>query len=109
MASPEVLAAPVPPGAVSGAPVSYNSVESVVWRGGWPALFRGESQAKVLRRAIGELNGHGRVVVAITPDRWSFWQRLGWSIVTSMTLGFVVRHENLLLVSAPAPRGADAR
>jgi hypothetical protein len=64
-------------------------------------LFSGESQTKALQRCLGEINARGRVVVAATTDQWSFFARLGWAFVAAVTLLFVVRAPNLLLITAP--------
>lgn len=82
-------------------PLLYNEVFEVRWIGGWPGLFHGENQSRALQRAIAHMNGSGRRIAAITTDRWSFFRRLGWGLVAVVTLGFVVRHENLLLVTEP--------
>jgi hypothetical protein len=79
----------------------YNQVSEVRYRRGWVGLFAGENQTKALRRAIGELNDSGRVVVATVPDQWSFLTRLGWALVAALTLYFVVRAPNVLLITAP--------
>jgi hypothetical protein len=79
----------------------HNTVVEVRWKGGWPGLFTGENQEKALLRTITQVNASGREVAAIVVDRWSFFRRLGWAFVAGLTLGFVVRHQNLLLVTAP--------
>jgi uncharacterized protein YpmS len=34
-------------------------------------------------------------------DRWSFWKRLGVILLAIVTLGFVVKVPNVILMSAP--------
>ncbi len=88
--------APIAPGAVF-----RNEVTKVAYKRGWPGLFTGENQTKALERCLAELNVGGRRVCAVTVDRWSFWAKLGWTLVAIVTLGFVVRVENLLLITEP--------
>jgi len=82
---------------------TYNAVVEVRWKGGWLGLFARESQAKALGRTLAQLNANGLCAAAAATDRWSFFRRLGWAIVAGITLGFVVRHQNLILVTAPIP------
>jgi hypothetical protein len=84
------------------APVStYNQLHSVRYKHGWPGLFAGENQTKAIQRALVELNGSGLKVAAAVTDRWSFWKRLGCVLLAIITLGFVVRAPNVLLVLEP--------
>jgi hypothetical protein len=55
----------------------------------------------VLERCISQLNANGLRVSAAAVDRWSFWAKLGWALVAVITLGFLVRAENLLLITEP--------
>ena len=89
------------PPAVSTVPApqaGYNSVFEVHWKGGWPGIFTGESQAKALTRTLVRLNGEGWRVSAAVTDRWSFFKRLGKALLAIVTLGFVVHHQNIILV-----------
>jgi hypothetical protein len=91
----------------AGTPVAtplagYNRLHSVGFRGGWIGLFAGENQTKALERAIPEINASGRRVVAAVTDRWSFWKRLGAVLLFLVTLGFVGRVPNTVLISEPA-------
>jgi hypothetical protein len=79
----------------------FNTIVLVNYQGGWPALLKGHSQRTTLTSAVEEINRSGRQVVAITTDRWSFWQHLGWGLLAVITLGFTVKRENLLVVTAP--------
>ncbi len=76
----------------------YNTVFEVRWKGGWPGIFTGESQAKALTRSLTHLNGQGWRVSAAVTDRWSFFKRLGMALLAIVTLGFVVHHQNIILV-----------
>jgi len=87
---------------------SYNTVYPVTYRRGWAGLFSGENQTKALRRALTELNRRGLGVASITPDRWSFWKTLGSILLAAVTLGFVVRGPNLLLLTEPIATPARA-
>lgn len=79
-----------------------NGVVQVNYRRGWIGLFSGENQTKALTRCVGEINGRGLVVAAAAPDQWGFFARLLWALVAVVTLGFVVKGPNLLLITAPA-------
>jgi hypothetical protein len=79
-------------------PQNYNGIYQVRWKGGWPGFFSGENQSKAMTRALTEINGQGWRIAAAVTDRWSFFKKLGWAIVAIITLGFVVRHENVILV-----------
>jgi hypothetical protein len=81
---------------------NYNQLFEARYVGGWPGLFKGESQRKSLERAISQVNGANRVVVAAVTDRWSFWKRLGVALLAIITLGFIVKVPNVLLVTAPS-------
>jgi hypothetical protein len=62
-------------------------------------MFEGENQSKALQRAVVEINVSGFRVVAAVPDRWSIWKRLGVILLYIMTLGFVGRVQNVLLIT----------
>ncbi len=81
-----------------------NELYAVSYRGGWIGLFAGESQVKALHRALPEINVAGRRVVAAVEDRWSFWKRFGVALLFLVTLGFVGRVPNVLLITEPVPR-----
>lgn len=85
---------------------AYNAVAEVRYRRGWPGLFSGENQTKALSRSIAAVNASGLAVVATARDRWSFWRRLGSVLLAVVTVGFVVRAPNLLLITAPLPPDA---
>ncbi len=78
-----------------------NGVTKVAYRRGWPGLFSGENQTKALERCISQLNANGQRVSAAAVDRWSLWAKLGWAFVAIITLGFVVKAENLILITEP--------
>ena len=80
----------------------YNVTKRVNLRGGWIGLISGESQGKALDRAISDLNRDGFKVAFIVPDRWSFVRYLVEVLVIILTLGFVARTPNLLIVGEPA-------
>jgi hypothetical protein len=80
---------------------TFNQVHSVRYKRGWPGLFTGENQAKALQRALVDLNADGLKVAAGVTDQWSFWKRLGCVLLAIITLGFVVRAPNVLLVLEP--------
>jgi hypothetical protein len=80
---------------------TYNQLHSVRYKRGWPGLFAGENQTKAIQRALVQLNGNGLKVAATVTDRWSFWKRLGSALLAIITLGFVVRAPNVLLLSEP--------
>ncbi|MGB7050665.1 MAG: hypothetical protein WBG41_03765 [Acidimicrobiales bacterium] len=82
-------------------PPSYNELHMVHYKGGWIGLFGGESQEKALRRAIPLINASGQRVVAAVEDRWSFWKRIGVVLLLLITLGFVGRTPNVLLITEP--------
>ncbi len=85
----------------SSAPGRLNEVRTVTYRGGWPGLFGGENQQKALERALPEINGDGFRVVAVVRDRWSIWKRIGVVLLLVVTLGFVGRVPNVLLITEP--------
>jgi len=78
-----------------------NGVTKVAYKRGWPGLFSGENQMKALERCISQLNGNGLRVAAVAVDRWSFWAKVGWAFVAIITLGFVVKAENLIIITEP--------
>ncbi len=79
----------------------YNEIHTVSYRGGWIGLFAGENQRKALERAIPELNGSGRRIVAAVPDRWNIWRVVGNLLLLIVTLGFVGRVPNVILITEP--------
>jgi hypothetical protein len=81
----------------------YNYVHEARYRGGWIGLFSGENQTKAIGRIVHDLNARGYRVAAMVQDRWSFWRRLIWAFVALITLFFVVRSPNVLIVSEPIP------
>jgi len=85
---------------VSGS-AGYNAIYPVKYKHGWPGIFTGENQEKALQRALADLNGQGWRVAATVVDRWSFWRRLGSALLAVVTLGFVVRAPNVLLLTEP--------
>ena len=78
-----------------------QSVIVVVSIGGWPALFGGHSEVKTITRAVSDANGRGLRVAAVTPDRWGIFRRLWAGLVAIVSLGFVVRKPNTLLICEP--------
>jgi hypothetical protein len=97
-----------PPDPVEQAPdrrrrlgMPLNELRAVTYRGGWIGLFAGESQLKALQRALPQINAAGYRVVAAVEDRWSFWKRLGVVLLLIVTLGFVGKVPNVLLVTEP--------
>jgi hypothetical protein len=80
---------------------AYNQLHTVRYRGGWIGLFAGENQTKALQRAIPQLNASGLRVAGVVTDRWSFWKRLGVILLLIVTLGFVGRVPNVLLITEP--------
>jgi hypothetical protein len=82
-------------------PPGYNELHMVHYKGGWIGLFGGESQEKALRRAIPLINASGQRVVAAVADRWSIWKRIGVALLLIITLGFVGRTPNVLLITEP--------
>jgi len=82
-------------------PPSYNELHTVHYKGGWIGMFGGENQEKALRRAIPLINASGQRVVAAVEDRWSFWKKLGAFLLVIITIGFVGRKPNVLLITEP--------
>jgi hypothetical protein len=82
-------------------PPSHNELHTVHYKGGWIGLFGGENQEKALRRAIPLINASGQRVVAAVEDRWSVWKRIGVLLLFLITLGFVGRTPNVLLITEP--------
>jgi hypothetical protein len=80
---------------------SFNEIHAVSSKGGWIAVFAGESQEKALRRAIPVINASGQKVVAAVKDRWSIWTWIGTVLLWLITLGFVGRQPNVLLITEP--------
>ncbi len=93
MATSEALGQPMP--------TTFNQLHSVRYKHGWPGLFTGENQTKALLRALEDLNGRGLKVAAAVTDQWSFWKRLGCVLLAIVTLGFVVRAPNVVLLIEP--------
>ena len=82
-------------------PNTYNQIHVVTYRGGWIGLFAGENQTKALQRALPQLNGAGLRVTAVVQDRWNIWKRLGMILLLIVTIGFVGRVPNILLITEP--------
>lgn len=88
-------------GGMTGASTGYNGIFPVKYKRGWPGLFSGENQEKALRRALTDINAQGWRVASTVQDQWSFWRRLGSVLLAIITLGFVVRAPNVLLITEP--------
>ena len=97
------VAAEQPSTVVPGTPPlrPYNELHPVTYRGGWIGLFAGENQLKALERAIPRLNAANLRVVAAVEDRWSVWKRIGVLLLLLVTLGFVGKVPNVLLITEP--------
>jgi len=80
---------------------AYNQLHTITYRGGWIGLFAGENQTKALLRAMPQLNASGRHIVAAVEDRWSIWKRLGVILLLIVTLGFIGKVPNVLLITEP--------
>jgi len=80
---------------------AYHKVAVVHYRRGWLGLFAGENQTDALQQALTELSASRLAVVATVRDRWALWRLLGSVLLAVVTLGFVVRTPNLLLITAP--------
>ncbi len=76
-----------------------NELHPVTYRGGWIGMFAGENQMRAVQRAIVEINDSGFRVVAAVEDRWSFGKRLGVALLWIVTLGFVGKVQNVLLIT----------
>jgi hypothetical protein len=76
-----------------------NELHAVAYRGGWIGMLAGENQVRALQRAIVEINASGFRVVAAVDDRWSVWQRIWAVMLFIVTLGFVGRVQNVLLIT----------
>ena len=97
---PEVLQTN-PPATMGAAQRSFNELHPIKYKGGWIGLFGGENQAKALQRALPQINASGLRVVAAVEDRWSVWKRLGVILLLIVTLGFVGKVPNVLLITEP--------
>jgi hypothetical protein len=84
--------------------MTYNQLHHVKYRGGWIGLFAGENQTKALQRAFPQLNASGLRVAAVVQDRWNIWKRIGAFLLLIVTLGFVGRVPNVLLITEPMDR-----
>jgi hypothetical protein len=80
---------------------AYNVSRRVVYRGGWIGLFGGESQGRAVDRVLRDMNGEGYRVVFVIRDRWNFFRLLVTLIVGIVSLGFIVRTPNLLIIGEP--------
>lgn len=80
---------------------NFNQLHVATYRGGWIGLFAGENQTKALQRCISEINANGRRVTAAAGDRWSVWKRIGMILLLIITLGFVGKVPNVLVISEP--------
>ena len=78
-----------------------NALYTVTYRGGWIGLFAGENQIKALQRSLSEINSLELCVVAAVEDRWSVWKRIGVVLLLIVTLGFVGKVPNVLLITEP--------
>ena len=90
--SPAPVVPPEPP---------YNQLHTVKYRGGWIGLFAGENQTKALQRVIPQLNAAGLRIAATVTDRWSIWKWIGVALLLIVTLGFVGRVPNVVLITEP--------
>ena|ERR1700722_5576282 len=101
----QVLAATQPhtpqPAASFVASRPFNDLHPVTYKGGWIGLFGGENQLRALQRALPAINASGLKVVAAVEDRWSVWKRIGVILLLIITLGFVGKVPNVLLITEP--------
>ena len=75
-----------------------NTQRRASGRGGWIALFSGESRGHAVERAISDINAEGYRVVFIVEDRPNlFWTLLNL-LLAIVTLGFYWRTADLLII-----------
>lgn len=77
---------------------SVNRQRRASGRGGWIALFSGESRGKAVERAISDINDEGYRVVFIVEDSPGFFSKLLNVLLALVTLGFYWRTSDLLII-----------
>ncbi len=82
---------------------SINVTRRVGYRSGLLGALQGESQGKALDREVEMLNRDGYRVVFVVEDRWNLFLRLLWIIITIVTLGFISKSPNLLIIGERFP------
>lgn len=82
--------------------VGQNTVTATHFRANWIGLFSGENQAKAIERVLRDLNRDGLVCCGLTRDLWNPFVALWWGIVSILTLGFLVKVPNVLVVAESA-------
>ena len=75
-----------------------NIQTRVASRGGWLAVFQGESQGRALERVLPELERDGYRVAFIIPDSFSFGKRLLNFLRALVTLGFSYEVQGWLII-----------
>ncbi|MGE0228825.1 MAG: hypothetical protein AB7U23_09985 [Dehalococcoidia bacterium] len=85
-----------------------NTTRRVSFRGGWIGLFSGESQGKAIERELVRLNGDGYRLVFVIEDKWSFFAKFFAFLLFCITLGFVGKKPNVLLIGERVSGAAAA-
>ena len=70
----------------------------VVSRGGWIAIFQGESLGRALERTLPQLEQEGYRVQFVVPDSFSLGKKLLNLLLAMVTLGFYYQVEGLLII-----------
>ena len=81
-----------------------NVQTRVASRGGWLAIFQGESQGRALERVLPELEQDGYRVAFIIPDSFSLGKKLLNLLLAVVTLGFFYQVEGLLIIGERVDR-----
>ena len=82
--------------------VSRNRPLNIQWRvvsrGGWLAIFQGESLGRALERTLPQLEQEGYRVQFVVPDSFSLGKKLLNLLLAMVTLGFYYQVEGLLII-----------
>lgn len=70
----------------------------VVSRGGWLAIFQGESLGRALERTLPQLEQEGYRVQFVLPDSFSLGKKLLNLLLAVVSLGFYYQVEGLLII-----------
>ncbi len=67
-------------------------------RGGWLAIFQGESLGRALERTLPQLEQESYRVQFVLPDSWSLGKKLLNLLQAVVTLGFKYQVQGLLII-----------
>lgn len=85
------------------AELPYNVTRRVSFHAGWWGVLRGESQGRAVQDVVEDLNADGYRVAFVVSDRYNILRWFFESLLATITLGFIWRPPNLLIIGEPIP------